>query len=224
MSARPRAPFAVLAFVAALGAPLVLGACQQAYFATMEQFGVHKREILVDRVGEARTAQDEAKKSFVDALEAFRAIQTFDGGSLEKLHKDLAARYATCKSRADEVTERIGAIEDVSEALFEEWQGEIDSMSDASLRSSSAQQLSATKERYGALIDAMRKAESRMEPVLVAFNDRVLFLKHNLNAQAIASLEGSLALVQSDVSALIAEMEASIAEADAFVAGMQPAE
>jgi hypothetical protein len=49
----------------------------------------------------------------------------------------------------------------------------------------------------------------------------VLFLKHNLNAQAIASLEGNLATMQTDVTALIAEMEASINEADAFVAGMQ---
>ena len=36
----------------------------------------------------------------------------------------------------------------------------------------------------------MRLAESRIEPVLKSFRDQVLFLKHNLNAKAIASLRG----------------------------------
>jgi hypothetical protein len=208
--------------VLAVGTPSVLlTGCQKAYFATMEQFGVHKREILVDRVEDAREAQGEAKVSFVDALTAFRAVQEFDGGSLDAMYKDLSSRYATCKSRADTVTDRIESIEDVSAALFKEWQQEIDSIQDASLRSGSEQQLAATRTRYDVLITAMKKAEARMEPVLVAFNDRVLFLKHNLNAQAIASLEGNLATMQTDVTALIAEMEASINEADAFVAGMQ---
>jgi DNA repair exonuclease SbcCD ATPase subunit len=198
-----------------------LTACQGAYFATMEQFGVHKREILVDRVEDAREAQGEAKESFADALEAFRAVQEFDGGSLDAVYKDLSSRYERCKSRADEVSERIDKIESVSAALFDEWQAEIDTIQDPGLKNGSAQQLEATRARYTTLITAMQKAESRMQPVLVAFNDRVLFLKHNLNAQAIASLEGNLATVQTDVTALIAEMEASIAEADAFVAGMQ---
>jgi len=210
--------------VLAVGTPSVLlTGCQKAYFATMEQFGVHKREILVDRVEDAREAQGEAKESFVDALDAFRAVQEFDGGSLEAIYKDLSSRYSTCKSRAETVSDRIESIESVSAALFTEWQKEIDAIQDASLKNGSEQQLAATRTRYDDLITAMKKAESRMEPVLVAFNDRVLFLKHNLNAQAIASLEGNLATMQTDVTSLIAEMEASIAEADEFVAGMQSA-
>jgi hypothetical protein len=60
-----------------------------------------------------------------------------------------------------------------------------------------------------------------MEPVLSVFRDHVLFLKHNLNAQAIASLRGDLAEVEADVGALIREMEAAIAESEAFLARMQ---
>ena len=37
-------------------------ACQKAYYSTMEKFGVHKRDIMVDRVGEARDSQEEAKE------------------------------------------------------------------------------------------------------------------------------------------------------------------
>jgi hypothetical protein len=56
-----------------------------------------------------------------------------------------------------------------------------------------------------------------MDPVLAAFKDQVLFLKHNLNARAISSIQQEAEKVKSDVERLIREMEASIAEADKFI-------
>ena len=56
-----------------------------------------------------------------------------------------------------------------------------------------------------------------MDPVLSAFQDQVLYLKHNLNAQAIVSLQGELVSIETDVAGLIKEMEASIKEADTFI-------
>jgi ElaB/YqjD/DUF883 family membrane-anchored ribosome-binding protein len=195
--------------------------CQSAYYATMEKFGVHKREILVDRVEEARDSQAEAKEEFKDALTAFKSVQNFDGGKLEQVYEKLDGHYEDCSDRVDEVRSRIKKVESVSEALFKEWSGEIKQIQSPDLRGSSEQSLRETQLRYGELIAAMKKAESKMEPVLAAFKDRVLFLKHNLNAQAIASLQGSLTTIEGDVSKLIAEMEASIAEADSFVKDME---
>jgi hypothetical protein len=63
----------------------------------------------------------------------------------------------------------------------------------------------------------MKRAEKKIAPVLSAFRDQVLFLKHNLNAQAVASLQGELVSIESDVASLIREMEASINEADSFI-------
>ena len=56
-----------------------------------------------------------------------------------------------------------------------------------------------------------------MAPPLAAFRDQVTFLKHNLNAQAIASLETQVVSIETDVKKLVADMEASIAEADSFI-------
>ena len=68
---------------------------------------------------------------------------------------------------------------------------------------------------------AMHRAEAKIEPVLTPLRDQVLFLKHNLNAQAIASLQSELGRVEGDVSALIREMEAAIREADAFIVRLE---
>jgi hypothetical protein len=56
-----------------------------------------------------------------------------------------------------------------------------------------------------------------MEPVLTRLHDQVLFLKHNLNAEAIASLKGETINIQAEISKLIDEMNRSIAEADRFI-------
>ncbi|HEX9831034.1 MAG TPA: DUF2959 family protein, partial [Thermodesulfobacteriota bacterium] len=65
-----------------------------------------------------------------------------------------------------------------------------------------------------------KRAEKKIDPVLSVFRDQVLFLKHNLNAQAIASLQDELVSIETDVDSLIREMEASIREADAFIKEM----
>lgn len=204
-------------------APLVLlaTACQSAYYATMEKFGVHKREILVDRVEEGREAQVEAKEEIVEALEAFKAVTGFQGGELETVYTRLNDEYESSADAVEEVRERIAKIEDVAEALFEEWSGEIDGMQNRELASESRAMLSETRTRYSALLTSMRAAEAKMGPVLTTLKDNVTFLKHNLNARAISSLQKGLATIQTDVDALVVDMERSIAEADAFIASMK---
>ena len=204
-----------------LAVALLLSAgCRSTYYGVMEQFGVHKREILVDRVEEGREAQAEAKKEFQSALKAFQSVTGFQGGDLEKLHDRLNDQYESCADRVDEVKTRIGSIETVAKDLFTEWKKELAEISDAKLRGQSEKTLEDTQARYRQLIGAMKKAESKMAPVLTSFRDRVLFLKHNLNAQAIASLSGELGTIETDVGALVREMETAIAEADAFVKQM----
>lgn len=205
-------------FVLAIAAALTLGACSTAYYGAMEQLGFEKRDILVDRVEDARDSQEDAKEQFADALEAFRAVVDVRGGELESSYDRLSAEYDRAERQAEAVWNRIDAVEDVSEDLFREWRAELDEYQDAGLRRSSAERLRETERRYATLIAQMRQAAATMEPVLAVFNDRVLFLKHNLNARAIASLDAESGRLEADVARLIAEMERAIAEADAFIA------
>ncbi len=196
---------------------ILLSACASTYYATMEQLGVHKRDILVDRVEEARDAQVESKDQFKSALDRFSSVLGFEGGDLEEKYEQLNEQYEDSESKAEAVRERIAKVEDVAEALFEEWEDELGQYSSQSMRRSSERKLGQTRSEYKKLITAMKRAEAKMEPVLGAFRDQVLYLKHNLNARAISSLKQELVSVRSDISILIKEMESSISEADAFI-------
>lgn len=203
-----------------------LGACYDTggslYFNALEKIGIEKRDMLVKRVKNAKKAQQEAQEQFRDALEEFQSVVSHDGGELEKRYEKLRGEYEDSAKKAEEVRDRISGIKKVSEKLFAEWKHELEQYSDQELRKVSEQQLGQTRIRSAELIRTMERAAARMDPVLAKLNERVLFLKHNLNAQALGSLAQTSDALQADVTALIGEMEASIAEADQFIEDMQP--
>ena len=173
---------------------LGLAGCDSAYYGVYEQFGVLKNDLLVDRVEDAVEAQEEAKEEFKSAFEQFEAVVGVPDSDLKSVYNKLSGAFEDAQAKAAEVDSRVAAVEDVSEDLFDEWAEEIEQISNSSLQQKSKDQLRASKRRYANLHKAMTRAQDRMEPVLTAFSDHVLFLKHNLNAQAIASLKGELAL------------------------------
>ena len=199
---------------------LGLAGCDSAYYGVYEQFGVLKNDLLVDRVEDAVEAQEEAKEEFKSAFEQFEAVVGVPDSDLKSVYNKLSGAFEDAQAKAAEVDSRVAAVEDVSEDLFDEWAEEIEQISNSSLQQKSKDQLRASKRRYANLHKAMTRAQDRMEPVLTAFSDHVLFLKHNLNAQAIASLKGELAGIESDVGRLIADMESSIAQAQSFLKTM----
>lgn len=201
--------------------PLLVTGCQTAYYSAMEKVGVHKRDILVDRVEDTRDAQNEAQQQFQNALEQFRSVVNFDGGELDAVYKKLQKEYDRSAAAAEEVRDSIRQVEHVSGALFDEWEDELDQYTSQKLRSDSASALRDTKARYKQLHASLKRAESRMQPVLSALLDNTLYLKHNLNARAIGSLKGEFAGIEQDIDRLVVEMQRSIKQSDQFIQDMR---
>jgi len=191
------------------------------YYGAMEKAGFHKRDIMVDRVKAARDTQNEAKQQFLTAMEQFRSVVNFKGDDLEKEYDKLNATLKKSEAEAAAVHDRISAVENVSEALFKEWRTELKQYSSDALRKSSQRKYDATMAKYKVLIASMKKAEAKLEPVLVPLRDQVLFMKHNLNAKAIAGLSSELVSVQTNVDRLIHDMDIAIAQADKFIDELQ---
>ena len=196
---------------------LTLSGCSSAYYAAWEKMGVHKRELLRKRVIEARDTQKEAGDQFKDAMTRLKEMYGFDGGKLEGAYVKLKSDFETSSAKADSVKKRVREVETVGNDLFNEWEKEIGQISTPSLQAGSRKQLGETRRRFDSMLGALRKAERSMDPVIVQLRDHVLYLKHNLNAQAIASLKGEAANIQDDMAKLIAEMNRSIEQADEFV-------
>jgi hypothetical protein len=127
-------------------------------------------------------------------------------GDLQATYESLSTQFDKSEDRAATVRDRIRSVESVSADLFAEWEGELDLYTNQNLRRSSASTLRETRALYQQLGTSMHTAENKMMPVIDAFRDQVLFLKHNLNSRAIASLRTELVTIESDISALIVDM------------------
>ena len=202
---------------AVVAAVPLLTSCTAAYYRALETVGIEKRDVLVDRVEEARDSQTDAKEQFTSALDRYRSVVNVEGGDLEEVYDRLASEFERSEMRAQAVGERVSAVESVANDLFAEWEDEIGEYSDPNLRRQSQRLLTDTQADYRKLIAAMQRADAAMEPVLTLFRDQVLFLRHNLNARAIGSLETELADIERATARLIEEMERSIAEASRFI-------
>lgn len=202
---------------------LLLGStgCQAVKYRALEAMGVEKRDVMASRVEGARDAQDEAREQFSTALERFRATVEVDGGDLEETYDRLDSEFQRSKSRAKAVTDRIDGVESVADDLFEEWEQELGLYTDPGLRARSQRILDETRRDYRAMLSAMRRAEDSMQPVLAVFQDQVLFLKHNLNARAVASLRQELTGIERMTADLLADMDTAIAQADAFLSSLE---
>ncbi len=194
-----------------------LTGCQSAYYSAMEQVGYHKRDIMVDRVEDAKESQQDAQQEFTSALEALSALTNFDGGELETVYNQINDKYQDSEKAAQEVSDRIAAIEDVSDALFAEWQSELELYTSSKLRRASEQKLKETQRSYNTMLSAMKRAEDKMTPVLNTLRDNTLYLKHNLNASAIGALQGEFTSLEQDIQYAIKQMNAAIAESDKFL-------
>ncbi len=198
-----------------------LGGCTRAYYSAMEQVGIDKRDILRSRIESGRDEQQAAQEQIETTWARLKEVADYDGGDLEAIYERLDAEYRRSESRAADVSARIESIEQVASDLWVEWESEIDLIGSQSLRSQSRRMLDDTRQRYARLIGAMERAESKMPPVLHAFRDQVLFLKHNLNARAISALQGTAGEIESDVESLIRDIDASILEAERFLAELE---
>ncbi|WP_337843108.1 DUF2959 family protein [Rheinheimera sp.] len=200
---------------------LTLTGCQQAYYATMEKFGVEKRELLVDRVKDARDAQLDGQQQFKDALDELSQLLQFEGGDLQTQYQQLSQQYQDSQKAAQLISSRVDKVQSVAEALFDEWRDELEQYQSQQLKRQSQLQLQQTERQFQQLLKKMRAAEAKTQPVLRLLNDNVLFLKHNLNAKAIGAVQQDFSGLQRNLQSLLQEMNQAIHESNKFIAQLQ---
>jgi len=207
--------------VAIAWAGLLMIGCTKTYYGAMEKMGIHKRDILVDRVEDARDAQADAQVQFKNALEQFGSVVNIETTALKEAYDQLNAEYEDSDAAAAEVSDRIKKVESVADDLFAEWETELEMYKNKALRDASARKYTDTKKRYSEMLASMHRAEKSMGPVLETFHDNVLFLKHNLNAQAIGSLRDEFSNLKMEIGDLINRMNDAISSSNQFIEALK---
>ena len=196
------------------------GTAQKVQYSAMEKVGIHKRDILVDRIEKTSEVQEQTKEQFKSAYQELTSLVKTDDRGLEDKYKKLAKAVETSESRADELEKRIASVDKVAKDLFIEWQQELDQYQNPKLRAASEKNMRTTEQRYATIYQQMQASHARVQPVLEVLQDNTLYLKHNLNARAISGISSEVLSVEAEVAALIQQMEMSISESKKFTDAM----
>jgi hypothetical protein len=196
---------------------LVISSCNSIYYAAMEKLGREKRDILVKRILTVKKDQQETGEQLKSTLDVFKEVTGFDGGNLEKTYNRLHDSLEHCKDRAKELHDHVNSVDDVAKRMFSEWKGEINDMRNVTLKRQSQTLLTNAQRQHSGYMRQMRATETKINPVLQAFNDQVVFLKHNLNARAISSLKKTSVDLDLQANDLIGEINESSNEADQYI-------
>ncbi len=182
-----------------------------------ELVGKHKRDILRTYVIQTRDDQQVAEDHFKDALGRLKDVYKYQTTPLETVYRNLMKNYRKCLKKAEMISGRIEQIKVISKDLFEEWEQEAEWIQNERLKQKSLKKLEQTQHKLEALTEALEVAEASMEPVLVQFYDQALYLKHNLNAQAVGVLKAEARSVEREIKKLVKQMNQAIKKADSFV-------
>lgn len=194
-----------------------LSACSNTYYNALEKVGIHKRELLVSRVEDTTEAQEKGQKEFVNAIDKFKTVVKVPASELEDTYNKLNDAYERAKDASDNIHDKIGAVESVASALFEEWEDELDEYSSENLRQKSEQKLKSTKKLYQSYITSAKQSEKKLKPALTTMYDQVLYLKHNLNVSAVGAIEGEVVQIDKEVQEILASIRQSIDKANKFI-------
>ena len=212
---------AVVAWLALGGSGMSLPSMDSVTDFSIDRLWKEPRDLLVDRVEDARDTQQETIEEFQTAMEKFKAVTGFEGGELEAQYEKLNAAYERSADQAAEIGDKVDKVTLAANALLDEWRVELKDYHDERMRRMAEIKFDQTRAHAERLIASMRAVETRTKPVLALFRDQVLFLKHNLNARAISSLDRERVRIEGDVNILIAEMQAAIDEADRFIRALK---
>ncbi len=196
---------------------LLCTSCSTVYYNFWEFLGQEKRELLQSEMEAITSNQTDTKEDFKDTLSKIRSEYSYKEGSLESTYDDLSDDYNDLHSNAEDLSKSIDKAKNIAEDLFDEWEDEASKITNSKFRAESLRKRVITMTKFKVALKSVRKVESKMTKVLVKLNDRVLYLKHNLNAKAIGKIKIELKNIEQDIVSLIGQIDESNQQANSFI-------
>lgn len=175
----------------------------------------------IKKIERADKEMNEARKQVGKALEAYGTLLGEQEEHRRSAYKDLVKALERCEEMSKELRERREDMDKQAEKFFKDWKKSLKDIKSSDLESRSERRLEDTRERYRRVSDRWREMRERYQPVTSRLEDQVVYLGHDLNADATSSLEQDAREVQAEADALFRAMDEFEAEAQGYVSSLQ---
>ena len=177
---------------------------------------------------------DAAKKSIQDSLDHVKKLITDYNGIVdgtvkkpEQAYSKLTNDTKATQKKLQAADKSVTAMNKQADKFFADWEKDLSSFSNDTMKAKSQSRLDSSKQRYGSMGEALTQAGAAFEPLLVNLNDQILFLGRDLSPEAIADLKPEADALNSQADEVFAQVEAILsgeaAEAPDMAADEEPA-
>jgi hypothetical protein len=190
--------------------------------ATAQDAGVKQVEALVKASGSTVQAITEAKLQLLKTMDVYNGLLADDAKDRKKLYRSLQKEMDTTESRRAEITRRSGLMANEAQALFKSWEASAAGIADEGLRRRSEERLAKTKASYEEIRTVGDKAGQLYAPVMKSLGDKVKYLGHDLNPEAVASLRPDAQKLNQQVQELVKAVDDTVATANRNIGALRP--
>lgn len=179
---------------------------------------------LVASVERVSSEMDASKASMLAAIQSLQKVTAPDfQGDAVAAHKELVNAIEDSEDQTDDLRKSLERMQAEADPVFEQWTKDLEAYSNPEMRQRSQARLSAARERYDAVVAAVTPVLVECEAINQTLGDHALFLKHDMNPAALATIQDDVKKVAKEASDLDGAFNAGKAAARAYVdAASQP--
>jgi phosphoenolpyruvate-protein kinase (PTS system EI component) len=173
---------------------------------------------LVAAVEKVNKELDLSKATMLAAVQKLQGATAPDfQGDAVKAHKELVAAVEDSEDQAEDLRKGIEKMQAAAVPVFDQWTKDLEAYSNPEMRQRSQARLSAARERYDSVLAAVEPLLVEYETVNQSLRDHVLFLKHDMNPAALATIQDDVRRVAKDAAGLDGRFNSGRAAATAYI-------
>lgn len=173
---------------------------------------------LVEAVEKVEGELDASKASMLAAVQALQKVTAPDfEGDAVKAHDELVDVIESSEDQANDLRKSIEKMQAAAEPVFDQWTKDLEAFSNPEMRQRSQVRLAASRERYDAVVAAVEPVLVEYEAINETLRDHILFLSHDLNPEAMATIQEDVKKVAKEASDLDGVFNSGRAAARAYV-------
>jgi hypothetical protein len=156
---------------------------------TAQDEGVKLIQELIKTAKAEVQSIDSAKLQLQKTMDAYNAVMAPEVKDRREAYKQLQKEMANTEKRRADVSTRSTKMNAEADKLFKSWQESTASIQSPDLRKRSEDRLKKTQDRFAELRQTGQNASSLYESFMKTMQDQVVYLGHDLNPGAVASLK-----------------------------------
>ena len=173
---------------------------------------------LVASVERVNSELDASKTKLLGAVQTLQKVTApdFKGDAVEG-HKELVRAIDDSEDQTDDLRKSVERMQAEAEPVFNQWTKDLEGYSNPEMRQRSQARLAAARERYDAVVAAVTPVLVECEAVNQTLGDHALFLKHDMNPAALATIQDDVKKVAKEAADLDGAFNAGKAATRAYV-------